>query len=163
MGDFDSHEAKKFVDNSDAIRTEKLRKALEKAEQQRHEQAEKVQVVLAEKAENDDRSIQLFHKLKAYEHHKISTGQELTVVMEDIDRDGSPSWALIRVDSASGTPRHRPAPRATPEWVVAVRCQTKPKYQLRIFPLKNQNDASSRVYNDPRELFERISQEIGER
>jgi hypothetical protein len=163
MVEFDNLEVKKFVDHSDSVRTEKLRKALEKAEQERHEQAVKAQVVLAEKAEIDDRSSQLFHKLKAYEHHKISTGQELTVVMEDIDRDGSPSWALIRVDGASGTPRHGPAPRATPEWVVAVRCQSKPKFQLRIFPLKNQNDAASRVYNDPRELFERISQEIGER
>ena len=163
MGEFDDLDVRKFVDHSDAVRAEKLRKEQEKAEQQRHEQAARAQVILAEKADNDDRSSQLFQKLKAYDHHKISTGQELTVVMEDIDRDGSQKWALIRVDSQSLTPRHRPAPRATPEWIVAVRCQTKPKYQLKIFPIKNQDDAASRVFNDPKELFERIRQEIGER
>ncbi|WP_406700913.1 hypothetical protein V5E97_19165 [Singulisphaera sp. Ch08] len=163
MSDFDNSEVRKFVDHSDADRVEKLRKEQARAEQQSHEQAARAQAILAEKAENEHLAGELFQKLKAYEHHKISTGQELTVVMEDIDRDGSQRWALIRVDSQSLTPRHRPAPRATPEWVVAVRCQSKPKYQLRIFPVKNQDDAASRVFNDPDELFERIRQEVGER
>lgn len=165
MGEFDD-----FDLNDSVAETRKKRKEWERREAVRAklevEKAAKA-VALAQER-NRKRTVQVYKKLQALNGRPISDGYELAVVMDSrvptpaglASRQDGAEWAVVQAKGNASKPRHRPSAPGQPEFVLAVRCQTEPKYYLEIYPTKRQDRAVHRVTDDLFRLKEWILGEV---
>jgi hypothetical protein len=165
MAEFDDFD----LDDS-VTETRKKRKQWERREVERArldvERAN--QALMKTQERNRKRTGQLFRKLKALEARTLGDGSTLTVVMDSriptpkglVPRPDGGEWAVVQAKSAGTKPNHRPAVPGQPEYVLALRCQTEPKYYLEIYPARRQDRPVQRVTDDPFKLREWILEEI---
>lgn len=168
MAEFDD-----FDLNDSVAETRKKRKEWERREAERARiEVEKAAKALALAQErNRKRTLQLYKKLQSLNGRAVGDGYELSVVMDAhvptpkglAARPDGAEWAVVQARSANSKTRHRPAAPGQPEYVLAIRCQTEPRYYVEIFPIKRQDRPVHRVTDDLFRLKDWILEEVAAR
>lgn len=173
MGEFDDLDPADLA-RSAAEQRERLQRERSEADgraaQEARRQAEEQATALAQATQ---RTVELFEFLrKAFHGNPMSIKHNLVVertgsrpAENGMSRVGEiPGWIVVRADSQSTSARHRPLGGVgNPEHVLAARCGVQKKYELAIYPIKQQ-DQPQYFATDDRDMFiNSIQDEIARR